>query len=266
MSKKKGCISLQGFLVNILLKSLVRKTLFGKRYIPVATYLLLLQIEYETGAILGLARRNKLDILKKMLSIQGLNFDNVIKDIHETEKTRLDKFKKEHIDDPKTFANFIYWPFWETATGLRLDDLYGPSDIEPRERKRKRLSKIIQNKLGVKIPFEEAQPRIGGFLLGGLGFGSTFPELTTKMLKNMYVYKKNNEELWNISRALGFSTPEDIYRKIGLPAPVGRPPTLKEKENMVLGTVAFYTSQYYPELLDPLDLRGHLSLIENLQK
>jgi len=265
MSKKKGRISLQGFLVNILLKSLVMKTLFGKRYIPSATFLLLLQFEYETGAVLGRARRDKLDILKIMLSIQGLNFDNVIKDMQEAGKIQLDKFIKEHGDEPKTFSDFIYWPSWERATGLTLDDLFKPLGIETLGRRRKRLSNIIQKKLGLKVPFEQAQPEIGGFLLGGLGFGSTFPDLTVKMFKNTYD-KKNEEELWSISKALGFSTPEDLSRRIGLSTPEGSPPTLREKEKLILGTVALYTSQYYPELLDPLDLRGHLSFIDNLQK
>ena len=264
MTKEKECISLPGFLVWILLKSLVRKTFIGQRYIPFATCLLLFQVEYETGAVLGRARRGKLDILKKMLSGPGLNLANVIKDVQEAEKKRLDDFKKEHGDEPKTFGDFIYWPLWERATGLTLDGLFKPSGIENHEIIRKRLSKIIQKKLGVKIPLDEAQPKISTILLEGLGFGSTFPELTEKMFKNVYAYKKNDEELWGISRALGFSTPEDLSRRVGLSTPEGYPPTLREKEKLILGTVALYTSQYYPELLDPLDLRGHLSFIENL--
>ncbi|GAI97005.1 unnamed protein product, partial [marine sediment metagenome] len=38
---------------------------------------------------------------------------------------------------------------------------------------------------------------------------------------------------------------------------------LKENDRIVLGTVAYYTSQYYPELLDSLDLSYYLYLIEN---
>jgi len=264
MANEKRRISLQGFLVNILLKSLVKKTLFGKRYIPLSAFLLLLQIEYETGAILGRARRDKLDILKNMLSIQDINFDNVIKDMQKAGKIRLDKFKKEHGDEPKTFNDFIYWPFWEKATGLTLDDLFRPSGVETRERMRKRLSNIIQNKLGSKISFEQVQPELGGVLLEGLGFGITFPDLTVIMFKDIYVYKKNEEEMWNIAKAFEFFTPEDLSRKIGLPTLNGHPPTLEEKEKLTLGTVALYTSQYYPELLDPLNLRSHLSFIENI--
>ncbi|MBU4227135.1 hypothetical protein KJ987_02680 [bacterium] len=263
MSKEKVYINLQGFLANVIVESLTRNTLFEKHYVSLAKCISLLQLGYETGAVLGYARGNKLDILNKMLSMQDMIFDNIIKDMQKSEKKRLDDFKKEHGGKPDTFADFIYWPLWERATGLTLDDLFKPLGWETLGRTRKRLSNIIQKKLGSKVPFEQAQPEIGGFLLGGLGFGSTFPDLTVKMFKNIY-NKKNEGELWSISKTLGLSTPEDLSRRIGLSTPEGYPPTLREKEKLILGTVALYTSQYYPELLDPLDLRGHLSFIENL--
>ena len=144
-----------------------------------------------------------------------------------------------------------------------MDDLFKPSGTETRERKRKRISDIIQKKLGAKVLPEEAQSRISRFLIKGLGFGSAFPELTAKMFKNVYVCKKNDEELWNITRSLGFATPIDLSKRISLPTTKWRPPTLKENDRKVLGTVAYYTSQYYPELLDSLDLSYYLYLIEN---
>ena len=109
----------------------------------------------------------------------------------------------------------------------------------------------------------EAQSKISRFLIKGLGFGSASPELTAKMFKNVYVCKKSDEELWNITKTLGFSTPIDLSKRISLPITKWRPPTLKQNERIVLGTVAFYTSQYYPELLDSLDLSYYLHLIEN---
>ena len=83
------------------------------------------------------------------------------------------------------------------------------------------------------------------------------------MFKNVYVCKKNDEELWNITRTLGFATPIDLSKRISLPATKWRPLTLNENDRVVLGTVAYYTSQYYPELLDSLDLNYYLYLIEN---
>jgi len=263
VSKKKECINLQGFLANVIVESLTRNKLFEKHYMSLATCISLLQLGYKTGAVLGHARGNKVDILNKMLSMQDMIFNNIIKDMQKSEKKRLEDFKKEHGGKPDTFADFIYWPLWESATGLTLDDLFKPSGTETRERKRKRISDIIQKKLGAKVPPEEAHSRICRFLIKGLGFGSAFPELTAKMFKNVYVCKKNDEELWNITKTLGFSTPIDLSKRISLPTTKWRPPTLKENDRIVLGTVAFYTSQYYPELLDSLDLSYYLYLIEN---
>ena len=255
--------NLQDFLANAIVESLTRNTLFEKHYISLAKCISLLQIAYETGAVLGYARGNKLDILNKMLSIQGMFFDNTVKDMQKSEKKRLDDFKKEYGEKPDTFADFIYWPLWESTTGLPLNDLFAPSGAETREKKQKRISDIIQNKLGAKILLEEAQSKISTFLIKGLGFGSAFPELTAKMFNNVYVCKKNDEELWNITKTLGFATPIDLSKRISLPTTKWRPPTPKQNERIVLGTVAFYTSQYYPELLDSLDLSYYLHLIEN---
>lgn len=249
MPYKEERISLQGFIVWIPLKSMVRKTLIGKRYIHLATSLLSFHVEYETGAVLGRAMLDKLDILKKMLSIPGLNMANVIKDAQEAGKKRLDEFKKEHGDEPETFSDFIYWPLWEKATGLSLGKLFKPSHIENRERERKRLSRTIQRKLGEKVPLEEAQPAISNFLLEGIGFGSAFPALTEKMYKN--AYETIDVEWQSIWRALGRPCP-DLETTI----------PLKEREEQLLQAVAAYTSEYYPELLDPLDLRRCPNVIQ----
>jgi len=263
MSKKEAYINLQGFLAKVIVESLTRNKLFEKHYMSLATCISLLQLGYETGAVLGYARGNKLDILNKMLSTQDMIFNNIVKDMQKTEKKRLDDFKKEHGGKPDTFADFIYWPLWESTTGLTLNNLFTPSGAETRERKRKRISGIIQKKLGAKVLPEEAHSRISRFIIKGLNFGSAFPELTAKMFKSVYVCKKNDEELWNITKTLGFATPIDLSKRISLPTTKWRPPTLKQNERVVLGTVAFYTSQYYPELLDSLDLSYYLHLIEN---
>ena len=255
--------SLQNFLAKVIVKALARKTPFEEHYIPLASYLLLLQIAYKTGAVLGYARGNKINILNKMLSTQGMIFDHIIKDMRESEKKRFYDFKKEHGEEPHTFDDFIYWPLWEKDTGLNLDVLFKPSETETRERSQKRISNIIQKKLSEKILIDEAESRIRWFLLKGLVFGGAFPELMVKMFETVYVCKKRDEELWNITRSLGFATPIDISKRISLPSTEWYSSTLHQNKRIVLGTVAYYTSQCYPELLDPLDLSYYLYLIEN---
>ena len=51
--------------------------------------------------------------------------------------------------------------------------------------------------------------------------------------------------VWSEARVHGLSIPEK---------PLGM--GLEEQEKVVLKRVAGYVSEYYPELLDPLDLRG----------
>jgi|AntAceMinimDraft_16_1070373.scaffolds.fasta_scaffold41680_2 hypothetical protein len=262
MTYGKEFKSLQDFLAKTIVVSLAKSTLFEKHYISLARCISLYQIAYETGAILGYARGNKIDILNKILSTQDMIFDNIIKDMRESEKKRLYDFKKEHGKEPHAFADFIYWPLLEKDTGLNLDVLFKPSGTETRERSQKRISNIIQKKLGEKILIDEAESRIRWFLLKGLVFGGAFPELTAKMFKNVYVCKKYDEELWNITRSLGFATPIDLSKRISLPTTKWRPPSLMKQERIVLGTVAYYTSQYYPELLDPLDLSYYLQLVK----
>jgi len=254
--------SLQDFLAKAIVVSLTRSTLFEKHYISLARCISLYQIAYEIGATLGYARGNKLSILNKMLSIQDLNFDNIIKDMQKAEKKRLSNFEKKHGDKPDTFADFIYWPLLESTTYLNLTDLFKPSCTETRERRRKRISDIIQKNLCAKILTDEAESKIHWFLVKGLCFGSIFPELMAKMFETVYVCKKCDEELWSITRKLGFATPIDISKKINLHTTKWRPPSLIKQERIVLGTVAYYTSQYYPELLDPLDLSYYLQLVK----
>ncbi len=250
MPYKEERISLQGFLVWIPLKSMVRKTLIGKRYIHLATCLLSFQVEYETGAVLGRAMLDKLDILKKMLSISGLNMANVIKDAQEAAKKRLDKFKKDSGNEPETFSDFIYWPLWETATGLSFGELFKPEHVENRERTRKRLSRTIQKKLGGKVPLKEAQPAISNFLLEGIGFGSAFPTLTEKMYKSAY---ETVDVEW-----------QSIWRALRRPYPdLETTMSLKEREEYLLQAVATYTAEFYPELVDPLDLRSYIQEVED---
>lgn len=108
MSKKEVYINLQGFLAKVIVESLTRNKLFEKHSMSLATCISLLQLGYETGAVLGHAKSNKVGILNKMLSMQDMIFDNIIKDMQKSEKKRLDDFKKEDGWKPNTFADFIY--------------------------------------------------------------------------------------------------------------------------------------------------------------
>lgn len=83
------------------------------------------------------------------------------------------------------------------------------------------------------------------FGLEGIGFGSSFPQLTEKMYRNLH--ESIDMDVWSKWRAHGLAIPEKPTQM-----------TLEEQEALILQMVAAYTSEYYPELLDLLDLRGHL--------
>ncbi len=98
--------------------------------------------------------------------------------------------------------------------------------------------------LDKKIPL--AETAIPSELLGleGICFGSRFPTLTEKM------YRLDFEDLVadrRESKAQGLAVPETPIEE-----------SFEKEEESNLRVLGRYTSKYYPELLDPLDLRAHL--------
>ena len=86
---------------------------------------------------------------------------------------------------------------------------------------------------------KEAIPQIKLHVHEGIGFGSSFPELTEKMFSKAYETDTYYDTFVRDKRS---ERPVTIS-------------TLEERENAVLVMVAAYTSECYPELVDPLDLR-----------
>jgi len=255
--------NLQDFITKAIVVSLARKTPFENDYIPLSSCISLLQLAYENGAILGYARGNKIDILKNMLYMQGMSVNSIIKGIQKTEENRLDDFKKEHGEEPNTFADFIYWPLWDKYTGLNLETLFKSYENETNDKSQKKISNLIQKKLNEKILIDEVEYRIRCFLIKGLFFGCAFPDLTAKMYNNVYICKRYDENLWKITSSLGFATPIDKTMRINFNIDDYRLPSLKQSERVILITLAFYTSHYYPELIDSLDLSYYLYIIKN---
>ncbi len=227
MPWKEGQPSLMSFLGMTAVTEVTETRLFGGCYIRLLNFLGLLSHLYESGAILGHARRNKLRILVKMLVLPGGEINKFIKIYRDAAKERLDTFRNEVGNEPDTFNEF---------TVLRaLDCLTGPSpDL-------KTLKKVFSR----KVQLEKAWLDIQTFGVEGIAFGNSFPELTERMYRNSY--ENYDMDKWSFARAQGLDIPEkpDII-------------SLEEREGSLLQTVAAYTSQYYPELLDPLDLGGCL--------
>ena len=246
MPYEEGQPALMVFLGSVPVAQVVKRRLFGKPFIRWSNFCEVLWFMYESGAILGRARHNKLDILEKMLvswvSIipTGSNYFYLtrfkpgieqIEFLRKIAKKRLDTFRNEVGKEPDTFFEFILFREIERLIGL------SPADsLKPYIRKN-------QRPLGErKMSLEVAYPDIEGFGLEGIGFGGSFPELTERMYRN--AYEGIDTGLWSEARAHGLAIPEK-------PEIV----SLEEREATLLQMVAAYATEYYPELLDPLDLR-----------
>ena len=241
MPYKEGQPLLMGFFAGIPFEQVVRKKFFGKRYMRMFDYSRTLSFQYEAGALLGRAMRDKLDIFHKMLVKPGTDINRSIAFMQSQAKDRLKKFTEEEGKEPDTFYHFIAFKELEEASkvmGLSIDDDAYYKDPKSH---RKNLRKLY----GHELALDDVYTNILNCGLFGLGFGSSFPELTVRMYKNTYENINMNE--WAEARSYGLNIPEkpEIIR-------------LEEREESLLQIVAAYTAEFYPELLDPLDLRGHL--------
>jgi len=214
------------------------KGLFRKRQISGYNCLRINWYMYETGAILGRVRRDKLTTLVKILPVVAGQEGSCLLSLKEDAQKRLDKFKREHGKEPESFEQFI---FDSERTKMMITN--------PKE-------------LRDKAPPEDVYAIFERWGAGGIGFGSSFPELTEKMYRNYYE-STVDKETWAWWGASGLNLPKKPTALAGLNAdlkklfPVAK---LKEREGQILQIVAAYTSEYYPELLDPLDLRGYLAI------
>lgn len=229
----------------IPLKQVVRKKLSRKRYITMFYYSRTLAFQYETGALLGRAMRHKLDILHKMLVKPGTDINRSIAFIQSEAKARLKKFTEQKGKEPDTFNDFIALTELEEAAkvmGLSIDeDAY----YQDPKSHLKNLGKLYSH----EVALDDVYKNILNCSLYGIGFGSRFPELTVRMYKNTYENIDVNMKEWAEARSYGLNIPE---KPDFIP--------LEEREKEILAIVAGYTGEYYPELLDPLDLRGQLEV------
>ena len=156
-------------------------------------------------------------------------------------KERLEEFRNQTSKEPDTFSELIFERELEKATGLSLFDSF-----EAYKHRDKRILKVFDE----KMPLEQAQDIMRMFGLAGIGFGIAFPELTERICRNST--ENIDMDKWSEARAYGLAIPEkpDIV-------------SFEEREESILQIVATYTAEFYPELLDPLDLKGYIDTRSN---
>jgi len=245
--------------------ALAKKRLFGGPYLTFNDYCAVLASVYESAAVVGRAKSDKLSIIEKIIAAQyPQNGPEPIKD-HQIRaaKERLDEFKKGRGREPHSFLEFIQVKQLENAIpdeklkGLpsAIYDMRQKGRTDGRETDKVRelrqlsfKSKKVLKKLEMKISLKGSEIGIRIFGREGIAFGISFPKLTERMYRNLH----ENIDMLGLpeAEAHGLSIPENPII------------SLEEGEEEILQIVSVYTLRYWPEMLDPLDLRGHLEMVK----
>lgn len=257
----EGQLTFIDFLGYQPVMALAKKSLFGKLYLTVIDHWGVLAAVYESAAVLGRARREKLGVLERMLEAQAPWLGpGLMKSSQERAKEHLDAFRSEFGREPHSFLEFICVKrFGNGFPELKqlLSAIYdrrrrGERDTdlvrELRQLSSKESKKVLK-KLERKVSVASVEPAIRIFGREGIGFGSSFPRLTESMHRNLH---ENIDMLGlPVARAHGLAIPEKPIITLG------------EAEEEILQIVAVYTNRYWPEMLDRLDLRGCLERIKD---
>lgn len=231
-------LSLMGFIGMGPMRKVIRKRLLGAPYLHFADYVQVSGYLYQCGAILGRAKSDKLIILAGMLAQPGREADFIgyLKDLA---RKRLEDYVDAYGQQPTSLQLFVMATEYKKA-GMPHGIADSPIDSDLKTHM-KHTSKIAE----MKMPVKEVEPMIKMWGQEGIGFGSSFRELTEKM------YRDANEnidmEQWSEARKYGLDLPET-------PTII----TLEEQEQIVLSMVAIYSGTYFPDLVEPLGLTGVL--------
>jgi hypothetical protein len=172
---------------------------------------------FQQGAFLGRARADRLEVLAKLVAIEGgeLKMCKLFRDSSA-------KLLADYGQEPRSFMDL-----WLKHRFPSID--VGELDILVTLHHRK-------HHLGEMLPqFQVA-------VAFGIGFGAMYPELVKKMWINSYESHRD-KEIWKAARKSGLNIPE----KHQLP--------FKEMEDLVLRSVTGYARENHPSLIDYLDLQ-----------
>ena len=235
MPYEEGRPSVMGFFGEIMLRQVLGAQFFKEKHIRLINYVDILLSQYENGAIIGRARCNKLGILAKMLVADKAKVNNTIKGMRDMAEEALDRFREEFGREPESLTEIFHREI-ESTYGINMTDC-----VLAMTKGNKREKKIFDRKVLIEKSFMGIQMS----WLQGLGFGSSFPELTEETYRSDF--ENIDMGLWSKLKVAGL----DIEEK---PEVV----SLEDREKGLLHGLAAYTSKYYPELLDPLDLRDYI--------
>jgi hypothetical protein len=203
------------------------------QFLPIGFWL------FGKGAIFGRVRRDKLDVVAEMF----VGLEAIIK------LFSFHNFPEEAANRPQ----WIYEYLRKVADdGLRfyrdrqrkepdsLLDLWLTSFAPPEYDFRKVMNVIELEKMKIRLGW--ALRQLDEWFLVGISLGANFPELTERLWRQYY--ERVDQESWTRARKAGVHLP-----KKSTPVP------LEVVENEVLGEVTSYTTEYFPDLVDMLNLK-----------
>jgi hypothetical protein len=181
---------------------------------------------FAKGAVLGRARSDRFEMLMKLFGKPGTERD-LCRVLHDGSIEAVKKYGKE----PDSFSDF-----W-MKTGLPDLETLLSSDLETKKR-----ASRVKRRLG------EIMPQVYTWLLVGIGFGATYPQLTERMWRRDY--ETRAPELHPIKRRIA-----EVGGVVDGP---WEPAPLEEQEHELLVLVACFAGEHCPELVEPLGLVGEL--------
>ncbi len=230
----------------------VKEDASGKPYVYLFEYYMILQVIFESGAVLGRAMCNKIDKFRKMLLIPPTK-DDALEKATKAAKAIFDAATKESGNEPSNFGDFIHGMLFKEAIGLSLRDC---AEVLMRDKKRfKEIQRTVEKKAQQKGSLSDNYDVLMLYGYWGIGFGIRFPELTEKMYRNLH--ENIDVDAYSKLRELGLLVPPER----GLPIPE-KPEVLsmEEREKELLQLLAAYTQEFYPELIDELELREYIDI------
>ena len=172
---------------------------------------------FQQGAFLGMARADRLEVLAKLVAIEGGEL-KMCQFFRSSSARLLDDYGRE----PSSFMDL-----WLKHRFPSVDP--GGLDILVALHHRK-------HHLGEMIPqFQVA-------VAFGIGFGVMYPELVKKMWINSYETERD-KQIWAQARKSGLNIPEKRHLQ------------LKEMEELVLRSVSEFVKEHHPSVTNALELQ-----------
>lgn len=239
MSRETNRPTLAEHLGMTQIGSIVKKKFFGGYEVPLMQFLTVGLWLFLRGVAFGRARCNSLEVVAKMLvGLESLAETFAQFGVPGQEAANKEDWVYEYLrkvgSDGMAYYQKCYQKEPESFLDLWLTS-FAPPEVDFRDvQKVKRLAKR-KIRLGVALQQSDT------WLLAGISFGATFPELTERIWKREY--EKHNPQAWASARQRGLDIPEKFT-----------PLPLEEMEQQVLVEVASYVTEYFPELVEPLKL------------